>query len=62
MYFLNYRLRKALLNQCLKSCVSEDASRDNIGNGSKHCWNLNDSLFTIFINHSEGSCIAKSLF
>ena len=31
-------------------------------NGSKHCWNLNSSSFTIFINHCEGSYIGKSPF
>ena len=25
----------------------------NMGNGPKHCWNLNDSTFTIFIDHWE---------
>ena len=31
-------------------------------NGYTHCFNLNDSTFTNFINHCGGSCIGKSLF
>ena len=61
MYFLNYRLRKKWLDECLKSRVPEDPSTDNIPNESKHCWNLNQSTFNIFINHCEGNCIGKSL-
>ena len=62
MYFWKYRLRKLWLDKCLKSLVSEDILTDNKENGSKHCSNLNDSTFTIFINHCEGSCIGKILF
>ena len=62
MYFLNYRLPKMWLDQCLKSPVSEAPSTHNMGNGSKHCCNLNDSTLEIFFNHCEGSCIGKSLF
>ena len=61
-YFPKQRLRKTWLDICLKSCVSEDPQTDNMANGSKHCGNLNDSTFTIFINHCECSCIGKSLF
>ena len=49
-------------DKCLKSRVSEDASTDNLGNASKLCCNLNDSTFSIFINHCEGNYIGKSLF
>ena len=62
MYFRNYRLRKTSLDKCLTSRVSEDPLIDNMANGSKHCCNLNDSTFTIFINHCEGDYVAKSLF
>ena len=51
MYFWSYWLGKAWLDQCLKSCVSQGPSTDNIANVSKHSCNLNDSAFTIFINH-----------
>ena len=62
MYLRNYRLRKTWLDQCLKSCVSQEASRNNIANCSKHSCNLNNSAFTIFINHCGGNYVKKSLF
>ena len=62
MYFRNYRLPKTWLDQCLKSSVSEDSSKDDMANIWKHCWNLNDSTFTIFINHCGGIYVGKSLF
>ena len=43
------------LDKCLKSPVSEDPLTSNIGNGTKHCSELNDSTFTIFIDPFEGS-------
>ena len=61
MYFRKYRLRKKWLDNCLKSLVSEVPSTGNMENGRKHCCNLNDSAFKIFINHCECSCIGKSL-
>ena len=30
-------------------------------NGQKHCWNLNQSTFTLFIDHSESNLVRKSL-
>ena len=51
MYFRKYRLRKIWLDKYLKSRVSDDPYTDNKENGSKQCSNLNDSTFTIFINH-----------
>ena len=52
---------KIWLDKYLKSRASEDPERDNKENESKSFSNLNDSTFTIFINHCEGSCIRKSL-
>ena len=51
MYFRNYGLGKRLLDKSLKSSVSEDLSTSNMVNGTKHCGILNDSTFTIFIDH-----------
>ena len=34
----------------------------NMANGSKHCCNLNNSTFTVFINHCGGNSTVKSLF
>ena len=62
MYFPKYRLGKTWLDKCLKSRVSEDPKTVNMANWSKQSKNLNDSTLTKFINHSEGSCIGKSLF
>ena len=61
MYFRNYGLRKAWLDQCLKSLISEDPSKSNILKAAKPCPNLKDSSFTIFIDHWEGNCVTKIL-
>ena len=37
MYLGSYALRKQWLDKCLKSPVSEDPSKKNRINGSKHC-------------------------
>ena len=62
MYFWNYRLRKTWLDKCVKSPLSDDPSKDNMANGSKHCCNLNDSALTIFSNQCEGNYVAKVSF
>ena len=62
MYFRNYELPKAWLDQCLKSLVSEDPSKRNMVNGPKNCSNLKDSTFKIFIDHWEVNCPTKSLY
>ena len=61
MYFWTYGLRKTWLDKCLKSPASEDASRSNMVNGAKHCWNLNGSTFTLFVGHCESNSVGKSL-
>ena len=61
MYFHNYGVRKAWLDKCLKSPVSKDSWTGNVGNGSKHCFNRNDSTFTIFTDHCEGNSVGKGL-
>ena len=62
MFFRKYRLRKTWLDKSLKSRVSQEPYRENNENGSKHCKNRNDSTFTRFNNHCEGSPIRKTLF
>ena len=59
MYFRKYQLRKPSLDECLKNRVSEDPSTDNMANGSKHFWNLNDSTF---INPCGGNYVGTSFF
>ena len=58
-YFRSYGLQKTWLHQRPKSPVSEEPSKSNIVNGPKHCSNLNDSTFSIFINHWEGNDLLK---
>ena len=48
--FLNLGTPKTWLDKCLKTLLSEDPSRSNMGNGAKHCWNMKDSNFTRFID------------
>ena len=62
MYFEKYQLQKTWLYKCLKSRVSENLLTNKMVNGSKNCCNLNDSTFTIIINHCEGNYVGKSLF
>ena len=55
MYFRNCGLWKTWLDQCLKSVVSEYPSTSNMVNAPKHCSNLNDGTFSIFIEHCESN-------
>ena len=43
MYLRNYGLPSTLLDQCLKSPVSEDPTKSNMINAPKHCFNLKDT-------------------
>ena len=53
MYFRNYRLRKTLLDICLKSALSQDLLIRNMLKKPKQCFNLNDSTVTIFSDHFQ---------
>ena len=53
MFFRHYGLPKTWLDNCLERPISENLSTDNMVNGPKHCFNLNGSTFTIFIDHCE---------
>ena len=61
MYFRNYGLPKTCLNKCLKNPVLEETSSSGMVNEKKHCWNLDDTTFTIVIDHSEGNWLSKNL-
>ena len=60
MCFWTDGLRKICLDKCLKSPLSEDPLTSNMVNGPKHCWNLNESTFTIFIDHCQGNSVGTS--
>ena len=62
MYFRNYKPQKRLLDEYLKNPVSQDPSTSNMENGPKHSCNVDDSTFTIFIDHCEHNSVGKSLF
>ena len=59
--FSKLRTLKTWLDKYLQSPISEDASRSNIVNLPKHCWNLYHSTFIILIDHCEGNSVGKSL-
>ena len=59
MCFWNYGLRKTMLNECLKSPVSDSPSTSNMVNTTKHCWNLSDTIFSIFIDQCEAIELEK---
>ena len=61
MYFRNYGLCKRWLDKCVKNPVSVDPSTSNMVNGPKHCCNVEDGSFTLFIDHSEHNSVGKSL-
>ena len=50
MYLWSYGLWETWLDKCLTSPVLEELSRSDMVNVPKHCWNLNDSTVTIFID------------
>ena len=51
MHIPNYKLQKKWLDKCLKTPVSDDPWTRNMVNGPKNLCNLDDSTFTIFIDH-----------
>ena len=61
--FLNFRTPKNVVTKMSKksSNGSEDPSKSNMLNGPKHYLSHDDSTFTIFIDHSEGNSVGKSL-
>ena len=61
MYLWNYALQKPGLDKRLKRPVSKNPSKNNMVNGPKHCWNLKNSFFTIFIDCSEEKGVWKIL-
>ena len=61
MHFRNYGLPKTWFDQCLKCTFSEDPSKSNMVNATKHCSNLKDTSFTRFTDHSKGNSLIKSL-
>ena len=61
MYFWTYGLQKTWLDKCLESLVSEGPSTSNVVNGSRHCSNLSDNTFTVFIVSCEDNYCWKNL-
>ena len=49
------------LGKFLEIPVSGDTSTSNMVNATKHCRNLNDTIFTIFIDQSEANWVQKRL-
>ena len=60
VYFRNYGPGKTLLDECLRSPLSNDPSKTNMVNAPKHCRNVKDSIFTLFIDRCEGNSLEKS--
>ena len=50
-----------ILRTLKNSPISEDPSKSNIVNGTKRCWNLNDSSFAMFIDQWENIFCCKKL-
>ena len=47
MHWQDYGLRKASLDKCLRRLDSEQSTKSNMVNDSKHCLNLDESNFSI---------------
>ena len=45
----------------LKNPPSESSSRNNMVNGHKHCCNVDEGTFIMFIDHSQHNSVGKSL-
>ena len=58
--FPKLRTPKTWLDKRLKSPVSDDRSRSNMVNVSKHCWNLHHITFIVFIYHWQENWVGKS--
>ena len=61
MYFRNLRAQKTRLDKCLKGLVLEDPRRDDMVNGRKHWFNINESAFIILSDHFKLMESQKSL-
>ena len=55
MYFGNYGLPKRWLDKCLKRSILDEPLTSNLVNEPKHCYTLDDSTFTVFIDHCESN-------
>ena len=60
--FLRQRPAKNVVRYIYKSPTSDYPSKRNTVNGSQLCLNLSNKTCTIFIDHREGSLVAKTLF
>ena len=52
---------KKVIDKGLKNPHSEDPYKRNMVNGPKHCRNLEDANFTIFVDHCKHNQVGKSL-
>ena len=59
--FSKLKTVKTWVDQSVKSVVSEHRLAVNILKGSKHLWNLRESVFIIFFDHSERKWLGKYL-
>ena len=57
--FLKLRTLKTWLDNCLKSPVSEDPSKGNMGKWPRYCWNLHHGTFLILIDNLQGIWVRK---
>ena len=62
MYFRNYGLPKTLLDQCLKSPLSEDPTKSNMVNTPKHCSNFKDTSLPYLLISGKSIVIQKVSF
>ena len=51
---------KKVIDKCLKNPHSEDPYKRNMVNHPKHCYNLDDGNFILFVDHCENNSVVKS--
>ena len=52
---------KDVVKKMFKKSRFRGPSRGNMIRGTNHCWNLNHTTFTIFIDHCESNWVEENL-
>ena len=59
--FAKLRTPEYVLKQMSKNSCFRRPFDNQHGKGTKHCWNLNRTTFTIFIDDCEGNWVGKNI-
>ena len=59
--FPKLRTPKYVVKQMSKKSRSRGYFDRQDGKGGQQCWNLNETNFTIFLDHCQGNCFGNNL-